>query len=83
MIALSGDAKLTRAPLTERTRFRIRKGDSTSGSFSSDYVGGSYRWPDGTYKSGFDHGTPVHAGGLRAFQKIGTNCANRIFQDAR
>jgi hypothetical protein len=29
---------------------QIRNGDSNNaGSFSSDYVGGSHRWPDGTY----------------------------------
>ena len=32
---------------------QMRNGDSNNaGSFSSDYVGGNFRWPDGTYKSG-------------------------------
>ncbi len=32
---------------------QMRNGDSNNaGSFSSDYVGGNYRWPDGTYKPG-------------------------------
>lgn len=42
----------TTAPLTDGP-VQIRKGDSNNaGSFSSDYVGGNYRWPDGTYKPG-------------------------------
>ena len=32
---------------------QMRGGDSNNaGSFSSDYVGGNYRWPDGTYEPG-------------------------------
>ena len=32
---------------------QMRTGDSNNaGSFSTDYVGGNYRWPDGTYTPG-------------------------------
>lgn len=32
---------------------QLRPGDSNNaGSFSTDYVGGNYRWPDGTYTPG-------------------------------
>ncbi len=32
---------------------QLRNGDcNNAGSFSSDYVGGNYRWPDGTYEAG-------------------------------
>lgn len=32
---------------------QMREGDSNNaGSFSSDYVGGNYRWPDGTFEAG-------------------------------
>lgn len=32
---------------------QLRNGDSNNaGSFSTDYVGGNYQWPDGTYKPG-------------------------------
>ena len=42
----------TVAPMTDGP-VQIRKGDSNNaGSFSSDYVGGNYRWPDGTYEPG-------------------------------
>ena len=42
----------TTAPLTDGP-VQMRAGDSNNaGSFSSDYVGGSHRWPDGTYQPG-------------------------------
>jgi hypothetical protein len=42
----------TSAPMTDGP-VQLRKGDSNNaGSFSTDYVGGNYRWPDGTYKPG-------------------------------
>jgi hypothetical protein len=32
---------------------QLRVGDSNNaGSFSTDYIGGNYRWPDGTYEPG-------------------------------
>lgn len=42
----------TTRPLTDGP-VQMRNGDSNNaGSFSSDYVGGSNRWPDGTYEPG-------------------------------
>ena len=42
----------TTAPMTDGP-VQMRIGDSNNaGSFSSDYVGGNYRWPDGTYEPG-------------------------------
>jgi len=42
----------TTSPLTDGP-VQMRNGDSNNaGSFSSDYVGGNYRWPDGTYEPG-------------------------------
>jgi hypothetical protein len=40
----------TAKPMTDGP-VQMRKGDSNNaGSFSTDYVGGNYRWPDGTYE---------------------------------
>lgn len=42
----------TARPLTDGP-VQMRNGDSNNaGSFSSDYVGGSHRWPDGTHEPG-------------------------------
>lgn len=42
----------TTKPMTDGP-VQMRNGDSNNaGSFSSDYVGGNYRWPDGTYQPG-------------------------------
>ena len=42
----------TTKPMTDGP-VQMRNGDSNNaGSFSSDYIGGNYRWPDGTYKLG-------------------------------
>lgn len=43
---------------------QMRNGDSNNaGSFSSDYVGGNYRWPDGTYTpASFDELPPPWRG---------------------
>ncbi len=42
----------TVAPMTDGP-VQLRKGDcNNAGSFSTDYVGGNYRWPDGTYEPG-------------------------------
>jgi len=42
----------TVAPMTDGP-VQVRNGDSNNaGSFSSDYVGGNYQWPDGTYEPG-------------------------------
>jgi len=42
----------TTSPMTDGP-VQMRTGDSNNaGSFSSDYVGGNYYWPDGTYEEG-------------------------------
>ena len=53
---LNADSRLrwtlnyTTAPMTDGP-VQMRRGDSNNaGSFSSDYVGGNYQWPDGTYQ---------------------------------
>jgi hypothetical protein len=61
---------------------QMRNGDSNNaGSFSSDYVGGNYRWPDGTYEPGSfselpppRRGLPVPLGELYKMRE-------EIFQD--
>lgn len=41
----------TTKPMTDGP-VQMRNGDSNNaGSFSSDYIGGNYRWPDGTYET--------------------------------
>ena len=71
----------TTAPMTDGP-VQMRIGDSNNaGSFSSDYVGGNYRWPDGTYEpSSFAElppprrGVPMPLGELYELRE-------RIFQD--
>jgi len=42
----------TTAPMTDGP-VQLREGDcNNAGSFSTDYVGGNYRWPDGAYVAG-------------------------------
>jgi hypothetical protein len=84
---LNADARIqwtlnyTTAPLTDGP-VQIRKGDSNNaGSFSSDYVGGSYRWPDGTYKPGSITELPPPRRGIpMPFRKL-YELRERIFQD--
>ncbi len=71
----------TTRPMTDGP-VQMRNGDSNNaGSFSSDYVGGNYRWPDGTYKPGsFDELPPPRRGlavPLKGLYKI----REGIFQD--
>ncbi len=52
-------ARMTDGPV------QMRNGDSNNaGSFSSDYVGGSNRWPDGTYEPGSFAELPTSRRGL-------------------
>ena len=53
----------TTSPMTDGP-VQMRTGDSNNaGSFSSDYVGGNYYWPDGTYEPGsFTEMTPPRRG---------------------
>ena len=61
---------------------QMRNGDSNNaGSFSSDYVGGNYRWPDGTYKPGSFTKLPSPRRGMpMTFRKL-YELRERIFQD--
>ena len=71
----------TVAPMTDGP-IQMRNGDSNNaGSFSTDYIGGNYRWPDGTYEPGSftklpppRHGLPVP---LLELYKL----REKIFQD--
>ncbi len=71
----------TTAPLTDGP-IQMRKGDSNNaGSFSSDYVGGNYRWPDGTYKAGSITELPPPRRGLPVPFRELYELRERIFQD--
>jgi hypothetical protein len=71
----------TTDPLTDGP-IQMRIGDSNNaGSFSSDYVGGNYRWPDGTYASGsFTVLPPPRRGLPMPFREL-YELRERIFQD--
>ena len=71
----------TTDPLTDGP-IQMRKGDSNNaGSFSSDYVGGNYRWPDGTYTPGtFTELPPPRRGLPMPFREL-YELRERIFQD--
>ncbi len=71
----------TTRPMTDGP-VQMRKGDSNNaGSFSSDYVGGNYRWPDGTYKPGsFSKLPPARRGLPMPFREL-YELRERIFQD--
>ncbi len=61
---------------------QMRKGDcNNAGSFSTDYVGGNYRWPDGTYSPGtFTNLPPPRRGLPMPLRKLYETRA-QIFQD--
>ncbi|APZ95712.1 FAD-dependent oxidoreductase [Fuerstiella marisgermanici] len=71
----------TTAPLTDGP-IQMRQGDSNNaGSFSSDYVGGNYRWPDGTYVPGsFTELPPPRRGLTMPFGEL-YELREQIFQD--
>jgi len=71
----------TSKPMTDGP-VQMRNGDSNNaGSFSSDYVGGNYRWPDGTYEPGSFAELPPPRRGLPVpFRKL-YELRERIFQD--
>jgi hypothetical protein len=61
---------------------QVRVGDSNNaGSFSSDYVGGNYRWPDGTYEPGSFTELPAARRGLPVPLCELYELRERIFQD--
>jgi hypothetical protein len=71
----------TVAPMTDGP-VQMRKGDSNNaGSFSSDYVGGNYRWPDGTYEPGSFTKLPPPRRGLPMPLSELYELRERIFQD--
>lgn len=72
----------TTAPLTDGP-VQMRNGDSNNaGSFSTDLVGGSHRWPDGTFdpEAVFDRITPQRRGLPLPLKKL-YELRERIFQD--
>ena len=71
----------TTRPLTDGP-VQLRVGDSNNaGSFSSDYVGGSHRWPDGTFSpESFDE-LPAPRRGLPMPMAELYRLRERIFQD--
>jgi hypothetical protein len=61
---------------------QLRPGDSNNaGSFSTDYVGGNYRWPDGTYTPGSFSKLPPPRRGLPVPLPELYEIRERIFQD--
>ncbi|MFG0262210.1 MAG: FAD-dependent oxidoreductase [Novipirellula sp. JB048] len=71
----------TTAPMTDGP-VQMREGDSNNaGSFSSDYVGGSNRWPDGTYHPGSIDELPPPRRGLPVPLPELYQLRERIFQD--
>jgi hypothetical protein len=61
---------------------QLRPGDSNNaGSFSTDYVGGNYRWPDGTYTPGsFAEFSPSRRGLTVPLPEL-YEIREKIFQD--
>ncbi|MCU0748515.1 MAG: FAD-dependent oxidoreductase [Akkermansiaceae bacterium] len=61
---------------------QLRPGDSNNaGSFSTDYVGGNYRWPDGTYTPGSFATLPPPRRGLPVPLPKLYEIREKIFQD--
>jgi hypothetical protein len=71
----------TTTPMTDGP-VQMRVGDSNNaGSFSSDYVGGSHRWPDGTYEPTSFAELPAPRRGVPVpFHEL-YELRERIFQD--
>lgn len=71
----------TTAPMTDGP-VQIRNGDcNNAGSFSSDYVGGNHRWPDGTYSPDSLTELPPPRRGLQMPFRELYELRERIFQD--
>jgi hypothetical protein len=71
----------TTHPMTDGP-VQMRRGDSNNaGSFSSDYVGGSHRWPDGTYDPVSFSDLPPPRRGLPTPLRELYQLRERIFQD--
>jgi hypothetical protein len=71
----------TTAPMTDGP-VQLRTGDSNNaGSFSTDYVGGNFRWPDGTHVPGsFSELPPPRRGLPVPFREL-YEVRERIFRD--
>jgi len=71
----------TTRPMTDGP-VQMRNGDcNNAGSFSTDYIGGGHRWPDGTYKPGsFAELPPPRRGMPMPLGKL-YEVRERIFQD--
>ena len=71
----------TTKPMTDGP-VQMRNGDSNNaGSFSSDYVGGGHRWPDGIYEPVSFGKMPPPRRGLRMPLRDLYQLRERIFQD--
>lgn len=71
----------TTRPMTDGP-VQIRNGDSNNaGSFSSDYIGGNYRWPDGTYTPGSFDQMPAPRRGMPMTLRQLYEIREETFQD--
>jgi hypothetical protein len=71
----------TTSPMTDGP-VQVKPGDcNNAGSFSSDYVGGNYRWPDGTYQPGSFAELPAPRRGLAMPFRALYELRERIFQE--
>ena len=71
----------TTRPMTDGP-VQLRVGDSNNaGSFSTDHVGASHRWPDGTYRPGSFDGLPPPRRGLPVPLDELYRLREEIFQD--
>lgn len=71
----------TTKPMTDGP-VQLRLGDSNNaGSFSTDYVGGNYRWPDGTYEQGSFKEMPQPRRGMPIPLSELYKLREQIFQD--
>lgn len=71
----------TTAPMTDGP-VQLREGDSNNaGSFSTDYVGGNYHWPDGTYEGGSFEEMPTPRRGMPVPLSDLYRMREDIFQD--
>ncbi|TWT65983.1 FAD-dependent oxidoreductase [Allorhodopirellula solitaria] len=71
----------TTEPMTDGP-VQMRRGDSNNaGSLSSDYVGGNYQWPDGTYVPGSFDELPEPRRGLPMPMAALYELREKIFQD--
>lgn len=71
----------TTAPMTDGP-VQLREGDSNNaGSFSTDYVGGNYKWPDGTYNPGSFNVLPPPRKGMPISLSELYEIREEIFQD--